>query len=598
MLQTTRRPASQTVRNRRPGIVLLVALVGMIGPQACSTVKVRIRPDDVTKDGIASTKVMRVLPVLPPNPLPAFADSGAVLLKSGTRLLHRNAGRDAAAYFIKAAYDSQELLASRRLRDDPATESALLEFHNSALARFAETWTTDSRRLDGQPPVFTIDGHTYEVVLDKNSDYPEGYFDRVIPSESISGKGVVETDRSGYGASLVAIREQRPERAEEMLFHSRSGIHVPVTLVMGDPIKMGGPASPVVRVPVSMMNPMLHDHFKVRGFNPQLAADFSAPLEVLLNRRSQNSESIAGFFDASKRIKNSGIFLIEPYDPKRIPVILTHGLVSVPIIWRDVIAELMANPEISRRYQFGVFTYPSSYALSESALLFREQLAAIREHHDPEGDDPLSNDVVAIGHSMGGMLTHLLVAETGDNLWNQVSDKPLDEMGWSPEITEKVRKLAYFEPDPAVHRAIFIAAPHGGATKANKGIATFVSRFAKLPSTLLSTATNLLTPSDTADLKIDLDKKVTSIQSLSPESAIVKALAISPYRKRVVYHSIIGDRGKGDTPNSSDGLVEYWSSHQEGAASELIVPTDHGAYKSPLAVAELERILLLHVGIQ
>jgi len=59
----------------------------------------------------------------------------------------------------------------------------------------------------------------------------------------------------------------------------------------------------------------------------------------------------------------------------------------------------------------------------------------------------------------------------------------------------------------------------------------------------------------------------------------------------------MGDRGRNDTPNSSDGVVEYWSARQEGAASELIVPTDHGSYKHPRAIEELRRILRLHAGI-
>ena len=96
------------------------------------------------------------------------------------------------------------------------------------------------------------------------------------------------------------------------------------------------------------------------------------------------------------------------------------------------------------------------------------------------------------------------------------------------------------------------------------------------------------------DLKVDFSKQITSVQSLDPDSPIVKALAISPYKEGVVYHSIIGDRGKGDTPNSSDGAVEYSSSHQEGAASELIVPTPHASYSHPDTIAEVKRILRLH----
>jgi hypothetical protein len=62
------------------------------------------------------------------------------------------------------------------------------------------------------------------------------------------------------------------------------------------------------------------------------------------------------------------------------------------------------------------------------------------------------------------------------------------------------------------------------------------------------------------------------------------------------YHSIIGDRGRGDSPNSSDGVVPYWSSHLEGARSELIVPGPHGSYALPQTVAELKRILRLELA--
>jgi hypothetical protein len=65
----------------------------------------------------------------------------------------------------------------------------------------------------------------------------------------------------------------------------------------------------------------------------------------------------------------------------------------------------------------------------------------------------------------------------------------------------------------------------------------------------------------------------------------------------VPYYSIIGDRGRGDTPNSSDGVVPYWSSHLAGAQSELIVPGPHGSYALPQTVAELKRILRLHLAV-
>ena len=59
----------------------------------------------------------------------------------------------------------------------------------------------------------------------------------------------------------------------------------------------------------------------------------------------------------------------------------------------------------------------------------------------------------------------------------------------------------------------------------------------------------------------------------------------------------MGDLGKGDAPNSSDGVVPYWSSHMDGAKSELIVSSGHAAHQNPKAIEEVHRILTLNVGL-
>ncbi|HEY5811815.1 MAG TPA: hypothetical protein VIT23_04075 [Terrimicrobiaceae bacterium] len=60
------------------------------------------------------------------------------------------------------------------------------------------------------------------------------------------------------------------------------------------------------------------------------------------------------------------------------------------------------------------------------------------------------------------------------------------------------------------------------------------------------------------------------------------------------YHWIMVDRGRGDTPNSSDGVVPYWSSHLERAQSEIIVPSNHSSHQNPKTIQEARRILPLH----
>ena len=85
-----------------------------------------------------------------------------------------------------------------------------------------------------------------------------------------------------------------------------------------------------------------------------------------------------------------------------------------------------------------------------------------------------------------------------------------------------------------------------------------------------------------------------SIDTLAPSNRFVKAINTIPMTKGIPYHSIMGDRGRGDTPNSSDGVVPYWSSHLEEAQSEFIVPSNHSAHQNRRAIEEVRRILKLH----
>ena len=87
----------------------------------------------------------------------------------------------------------------------------------------------------------------------------------------------------------------------------------------------------------------------------------------------------------------------------------------------------------------------------------------------------------------------------------------------------------------------------------------------------------------------------TGIDNLDPENPFVLALGNSPMKDDLIYHSIIGNQEGADQPGGSDGVVPYWSSHLNGAASEWIVKSDHSVHRSPSASRELQRILLLHL---
>jgi hypothetical protein len=117
-------------------------------------------------------------------------------------------------------------------------------------------------------------------------------------------------------------------------------------------------------------------------------------------------------------------------------------------------------------------------------------------------------------------------------------------------------------------------------------------RLISLPVDIVSTATTSL-GSSVSLITGDSGRMPTSIDGLSPNNPSFKVLDSRSIQ--VPHHSIIGDRGKGDAPNISDGVVEYWSSHLKSANSEKIVPGPHGACEMPETLDELRRILHLHL---
>jgi hypothetical protein len=95
---------------------------------------------------------------------------------------------------------------------------------------------------------------------------------------------------------------------------------------------------------------------------------------------------------------------------------------------------------------------------------------------------------------------------------------------------------------------------------------------------------------------LQLKRFPNSVDTLAPNNRFVVAINKIPIAPGIPYHSIVGDRGRGDTPNSSDSVVAYWSSHLDGAVSEKIVPSNHSTPLNSEAIAEVHRILKLNAG--
>jgi hypothetical protein len=260
---------------------------------------------------------------------------------------------------------------------------------------------------------------------------------------------------------------------------------------------------------------------------------------------------------------------------------------STPFTWVQTINGLQADPEIRKHYQFWVFGYPTGNPILYSALRLREELTKVDKLY------PNHRPYVLIGHSMGGLLSHMQVATVTRAAWEEeLGDTAKNIFARSSSDSLIVHALT-FRANPRIKRVIFVCTPHRGSEMASSGIGKFGISLITLPLTLSTTIKDSITSAELVQITGSSKRLPNSVSGLKPANPALKVVndssIISPY------HSIIGDRGKGDSPNSTDGVVPYWSSHLDGAKSECIVPGPHGSCALPQTIAELDRILKLHL---
>jgi pimeloyl-ACP methyl ester carboxylesterase len=239
-----------------------------------------------------------------------------------------------------------------------------------------------------------------------------------------------------------------------------------------------------------------------------------------------------------------------------------------------------------------VFGYPTGNPILYSALRLREELAKVDQLY------PNHLPYVVVGHSMGGMLTHAQVTTVTRSMWE--NDKNMGSLARSIFANNSsdsliVRALTY-RANPRIHRVVFVCTPHRGSNMASGGLGGLGISLIRLPFQLLSTMEESLTSGELVQLTGSAKRFPNSIWGLKPTNPSFPV--VNEPKMTVPYHSIIGDRGKGDCPNCSDGVVPYWSSHLDGAKSETIVPGPHGSAELPQTIAELDRILRLNLGIK
>ena len=479
-------------------------------------------------------------------------------------------------------YMSAAETALDQLKRNPSDEAAR-NTYNFAVGRIIAT--IRDAKLDPWTRPLPVPANGGEFVLthrpDPRPEWNPALYDFTPANQfDVHGTYVTErTTRDGIGAPVVAVGREVNKEARATFSMDR--IYYGVTAIA----RFEGH-----RCVLSFEDPLAMETVRIDGRIYPLAADFTVPLAVALARTNPKKFELTRMLNPAKYAETARIVRLQPYDPNKTVVLVIHGLMDMPATWAPMLNRLRGYEEIRRNYQFWFYSYPSGYPYPYSAAILRRELDAIEKRF------PLHKPMVVIGHSMGGCIARLLITDSGNKLWMELFKKPPEQVPLSPESRKIFTDALIFEHRPEIGLVIFISAPLRGSDLASNWLGRIGSSLIRSPITLLKAGREMFKTITFRSGELQLKRIPNSVDTLAPTNRFVIAINKIPITPGIPYYTIMGDRGRGDAPNSSDGVVPYWSSHMEGAQSELVVPSGHNAHQNPKAIQEVRRILVMNLG--
>lgn len=401
---------------------------------------------------------------------------------------------------------------------------------------------------------------------------------------------------SGLGVPLVAIRHAS---AEETFYRPKLPFSVTAVLqpVHGEGRRADRESaasnSCYSDVVLTFYNPCLFDSLHVGSTVVALARDLSSPFAYTL--RESPRKFTEGFLNPGDADIKPKLFMMEPYQRGKIPVVFIHGLWSDAITWADTVNTLRAQGDLYRRYQFWSFQYPTGGELLESAAELREKLLLAREQFDPQHQDMAMEQIILVGHSMGGLVAQLQSTYSYDILWRHIADRPLESVRTTPGVREHLRRSFFFNPSPLVKRVVFIATPHSGSGMSRRLVGCVASSLVQYPGQEALQYRQLMADNRDIFKEFLWDARPTTVNLLEPSNPLLLAMSQMPFGCGIQRHSIIGRFRMDLAGQWTDGVVPVSSARQAGVCSELFVSARHEkVHRDPACVAELMRILRQH----
>ncbi|MGP9802232.1 esterase/lipase family protein [Rheinheimera sp. NSM] len=400
---------------------------------------------------------------------------------------------------------------------------------------------------------------------------------------------------NGLGITVVGQRENTGSELDR--YFPPEGIFRPLTVM---PVKLdfSNPVLPVLTLRGIYMQqqqqwPLAQQQYAL-NYDP--ASAYLCLVEAAVADQLEKT----GLFNADKVEDKLGIYAIEPLSEDKIPLLMIHGLNSSPLIWRRLSWAIFSNPQLAARYQVWHAFYPSGPPPFFNAMRLRKLTDELLQHISPDLQAVAANNMLLVGHSMGGVISKTFVQNSGTALWDATFYRPAAELAVDDDTRRTLEDIFIFTAKPYVKGVVFIDTPHRGAATADGWIGRLASMMITLPKAMKSVFNQMWLALTKDDIKPAMRGYMSgfgpnSVDVLSPRHPLVQQLTRLPLQ--VPVYSVIGNDDPArcsdvvSCPGLNDSVVPYNSAHLDAALAEIVVPSEHNSYQSLQAIEFISNIL-------
>ncbi|WP_122898107.1 alpha/beta hydrolase [Acinetobacter sp. B51(2017)] len=512
-------------------------------------------------------------------------------------------------------YSYAYMFQSKRAPEDRIFDNRqvqIRDFYNQSIAKMISVYALRHKPTH-VPSTIQVGQSRYHLNFDAYPELKNQPIEQLISTYNLNFSGLRSiTRRDGFGSEFaVVLPENRAERptpyiVDPLRYAYKNGvnpnIHAARYLAATITAQPKGTQS-VERIlnhsdfELSAFDPYQYDSVKVDRKTYPLAANFSAPYGLWLAQNNLGKSAYLSLIDRDDRLTMPHLYMLEPYNPNKKVIILVHGLASSPEAWVRLTNDMMGDPVLREHYQVWQVFYSTNMPIIESRFQIYALLnQAFAQVH---AQAAAKNGAVLVGHSMGGIISRLLVsdADITQQTLALMNSRQLNQYRNLPIVRQRMLMKSI----PNIERAIFLASPHRGTDFADRWFTKAARKIIKLPGAFLTAIGDALLDEDPSlkELWKHIDHSLiqNGPSDLSHRSKFIQLTQDIQPRAGLPFHSIIGNNtGLDDPLKINDDVVPYQSAHLANARSEKVIRGSHSIQETPEAVLELRRILRLHLA--